>query len=128
MFWCVGYSVRVIHSKIESDVTFTEDTALHGMVAGSATVAPGVTLMLHGMVTKDLILDAGSHCELHGMVTGAVRNNGGELAVFGTVNGSVLTSGGSTEVGHEAVVHGGVHQIQLVGARSRLESIPTESK
>lgn len=107
--------MRSIHSKIEGDVISSDDLALHGMVAGSAGIAAGVMLMLHGMVTGDLILEAGSFCELRGMVTGNVRNKGGELFVYGTVKGAVLTLAGSTVIDPKAVIDGGVHQLEAAG-------------
>jgi hypothetical protein len=78
-----------IKSKIEHDITISEETILRGMIVGNVTVAMGGTFILHGMVTGSLYLKPGSETVIHGTVSGDVINQGGSLLVFGNVLGKV---------------------------------------
>ena len=47
---------NTIRHKIVGDTTIDEDTELHGMIAGTVTVAEDTILQLHGKVDGSLIL------------------------------------------------------------------------
>jgi autotransporter passenger strand-loop-strand repeat protein len=73
-----------------------------GVIDGDATVAEGTHLCLNGMITGNLTVEAGATCELRGTVIGSVINNGGDLQVFGLIQGSLVRQGGRTTVDSRA--------------------------
>lgn len=73
------------HGKIAGPVRIEQDVRLHGMITQGASIAPGVELIVHGMITGDLIIEPGAKAVVHGMVNGVVRNEGGEVIIWGTV-------------------------------------------
>ena len=75
-----------------------------GVVEGDATVAPGTRLCLNGMITGNLTIEADAACELRGTVIGSVINIGGELQVFGLIQGSLVRQGGRTTVDSRASI------------------------
>ena len=87
---------NTIRHKIVGDTTIDEDTELHGMIAGTVTVAEDTILQLHGKVVGSLILLPRSAAFVHGAVDGAVVNRGGYLEIFGAVTGQVVRQGGTT--------------------------------
>ena len=100
--------MKIIKDKIDGNITLNEDTKLHGIIAGAATVSQNVLLHLHGVVAGNLTLEPDSHVVLHGIASGDVINNGGFLEVFGIVNGRVIRNAGNTEIAQKAVINGGV--------------------
>mgnify|MGYP001493862021 CR=1 FL=1 len=99
--------MEVHGGRIEGPCTVDRDLAIHGMVAGRATVRPGCTLELRGMVTGDLVVESGARAEVHGTVSGTVINDGGYVEIHGTVGGVANTTPASrTVIGREAVVGG----------------------
>ncbi len=95
--------MRTVNEKITGPVTIREDLALNGMIAGDATVAPGVLLRLNGMVTGSLTVEAGGKVELLGTLSGALVNYG-ECDVWGVVHGPIYDEGGDTRL-HPGAVH-----------------------
>jgi hypothetical protein len=98
--------MRIERGKIEGDVEIREDLELHGMIAGSATVKDGARLDLNGTVTGDLVVEEGATVILRGTVAGDVTNRGGELAIYGMIDGRLIRVAGTTEVDPDAVIHG----------------------
>lgn len=92
--------------RINGDVQVTEDWILHGTVVGTVTVVEGGYLELHGMVIRDLVIEPGGMATLYGTVAGSVYNRGGELEVYGVVNGALQGDTGATFVDPNAVVSG----------------------
>jgi autotransporter passenger strand-loop-strand repeat protein len=75
-----------------------------GVIDGDATVAQGTHLCLNGMITGNLTIEADASCELRGTVIGSVINSGGELQVFGLIQGSLVRQGGRTVVDSRASI------------------------
>jgi len=100
---------NTIRHKIVGDTTIDEDTELHGMIAGTVTVAEDTILQLHGKVAGSLILLPRSAAFVHGTVDGNVVNRGGYLEIFGAVTGQVVRQAGTTVIDSMAEVGLGVH-------------------
>lgn len=64
---------------LRGDQVFQKDQRFDGMIGGSVTVAPGVTLRLSGMVGGDLIVEPRATVHLGAMVAGDVINKGGTV-------------------------------------------------
>ena len=75
-----------------------------GVIDGDATVAEGTHLCLNGMITGNLTVEAGATCDLRGTVIGSVINTGGDLQVFGLIQGSLVRQGGHTNVDSRASI------------------------
>jgi hypothetical protein len=52
--------MRAEHGKIEGAQRVADGLDLHGMVTGTASVAPGRRLKLRGTICRDLVLEEGS--------------------------------------------------------------------
>lgn len=98
--------MRVENGAIEGDLVLADELRLGGMVTGRITVQAGGVLLLRGMACSDLVLEEGSSVEMRGLVVGNVRNDGGDLVVYGMVNGDVTTTGGRTRIDPGAAIHG----------------------
>lgn len=94
--------------KIDGDAEIAQDTRLYGMIAGSATVAAGIKLVVHGMIGGNLVVEAGANVEVYGTVFGDVINRGGDLQVIGRVRGDVRREAGSTRIDQDAIITGQV--------------------
>jgi cytoskeletal protein CcmA (bactofilin family) len=90
--------------KVDGDLTLGEDLVLKGMVTGDVYVPRGQRLELFGMVCGDLKLDPGASAVVHGMVLGSVTN-GGDLEIWGVVNGTVDDVGGRSTRHPGSVIH-----------------------
>ena len=96
------------HGKLEGDVEVNGYLKFHGMITGSAIIRSGAHIDLHGMVARVLMVETGATAKIHGMVVGNVINKGGEIEIYGTVNGSVQKESGNTFIDPRAVVQGHV--------------------
>lgn len=97
-----------ISHKITGETTIDQDTQLTGMIVGKTIVSGSVSMIINGMINGDLILESGSYAYVHGIVNGDIVNNGGNLEIFGTVNGKVIRKDGQTTVDTNAIVRDGV--------------------
>jgi cytoskeletal protein CcmA (bactofilin family) len=61
-------------------------------------------LIVRGIVNGNIHFLKSSEGELHGMINGDVINNGGDIKIFGTIDGKVLENSGTTFVENEAVI------------------------
>ncbi|HEX9987006.1 MAG TPA: polymer-forming cytoskeletal protein [Chloroflexia bacterium] len=104
--------MQVLHGQVTEDITLEEDLRLHGMVVGSVTVSPNVTLELNGYVTENVIVLPGARVELHGRVGGNVRNTGGRLKVWGVIDGLLMREAGDTIVYSGARVRFGGDKVE----------------
>lgn len=64
------------------------DIAFNGLLEGDLVVIAGGHLDLRGTVTGNVLVYEGGKADIRGTVNGDVINNGGEVAIYGTV-GSV---------------------------------------
>lgn len=97
--------MRIEHGDLSGDILVTDELALHGQLAGNATVDAGGYLVLHGMIEQDLVLQPGGRAVLHGMVCGDVYNHGGDLHVLGAIQGTLHREAGRTSVDPSASVN-----------------------
>ena len=100
--------MKTIEGKIEGGFAFEEDSRLRGIIVGDCTVLPHVAVELNGIIVGKLTLQPSSTAVLHGIVNGDIHNEGGNLSIFGVVNGRVLRHGGVTEVDPAAIIRDGL--------------------
>src|SRR5580700_2342073 len=74
------------NDKIEGPFFIEENLLCRGMITAGATVRAGVVLDLRGMITGNLDVERGARAIIHGTVDGTVRNHGGYVEIFGTVD------------------------------------------
>ena len=96
--------MAVEHGKIEGDIKLDYELILHGMVTGNITVVDGGILLLHGMCSQNLFIEKGEMVYLHGTTVGNVHNHGGDLEVYGTINGYLITESGNMLIDPDAVI------------------------
>ncbi|MFJ8217670.1 hypothetical protein [Bacillus cereus] len=96
--------MKVISGKVEQDLVLKEDLRVEGMVVGNVAVETGKTLIVNGMIVGNLHIKEESFVEIHGNVNGDVLNEGGELKVYGTINGRLFRERGRTIVDTKATV------------------------
>ena len=97
--------MRSENRKIEGNFNLEYDLELHGMVTGTITVLPGITLYLHGVCEKNLIVEDDATVYVHGTVGGNLENHGGLVKVFGTVIGHIIDFSGSTIIDKNAIIN-----------------------
>lgn len=78
--------MRAVHETIEGPFTIAEDIALHGTVAGDATLQAGVRFVLHGTIAGNLTIEPGARAIVHGTVAGRIYNDGGRIELFGAAD------------------------------------------
>jgi len=96
--------MEIIRDKIEQDLIIDRETRITGMINGLVTVEKDGVLILNGLINGNLIISVGGYCELHGTVNGNVKNNGGDLSVFGKINGNLYKKLGTTKLEPNAVI------------------------
>lgn len=96
--------MKVIHNKVVGNTVITEDTRFHGTYEGQVTVKENKTLVLHGMIVGSLYLEDRSDVKVHGTVSKDIINQGGNLEIFGTVNGRIFNNSGTIFIDPNAKV------------------------
>lgn len=96
--------VAIKSGKITGDLVVDQALTLHGMVTGTVTVVKGGDLQLYGMVGDDLVVEEGGIAIVHGTVCRDVRNQGGTLKVYGTIQGQLYEAAGTTTVAPSAKI------------------------
>ena len=91
-----------LRGKIDHDLIVDYELRIRGQINGIVTVEKKGFLILNGQINGNLIINDSGQCDLHGMVNGNVENNGGNLSVFGTINGSLYKKDGITNVESDA--------------------------
>lgn len=74
----------------EGDAVVEDDVRLTGVHRGTVTVVAGASLVLAGTVSGDVI------------------NDGGDVEVYGSIDGRLVYEGGTTYVDSGAAIDGGV--------------------
>ncbi len=97
--------MRSERGKIDGDWSVNDDVELHGMVTGAITVDDGGFIRLYGMCCGDFIVHAGGRAAVHGMVKGDVINRGGDVVIYGMVDGVVHEDSGKTTIDATAIIH-----------------------
>ncbi|TLZ43750.1 MAG: hypothetical protein E6K19_06625 [Methanobacteriota archaeon] len=83
-------------------------TTMTGLVRGDLFVRDNSVCDVTGMVSGNLLAERTGKAILHGLVTKAAKSAGGDLEVYGMVQGDVLNEGGRLFVDKGAVVRGKV--------------------
>lgn len=96
--------MREERGKIDSDLSLTDELLLRGMCTGKITVQSGGKLRLQGMCTGGLEVLEGGTAIIEGMCTCDVANLGGQLEVYGNINGALDDREGKTFVHPKAVI------------------------
>ncbi|NTJ63088.1 hypothetical protein G6M50_07760 [Agrobacterium rhizogenes] len=80
-----------LDARIDGSIRLDRDVRFYGLITGSLTVPKGRICELHGTISHDLIVEPGATAVVYGTVAGLLRNQGGDVRVFGSV-GSVVDS------------------------------------
>jgi hypothetical protein len=83
-------------------------TMMTGLVRGDLFVRDNSVCDVTGMVSGNLLAERTGKAILHGLVTKAAKSAGGDLEIYGMVQGDVLNEGGRLFVDKSAVVRGKV--------------------
>ena len=81
-------------------------TTMTGLVRGDLFVRDNSTTDVTGMVSGNLLAERTGKAVLHGLVTKAAKAAGGDLEIYGMVQGDVVNEGGRLFVDKGAVVRG----------------------
>jgi len=81
-------------------------TTMTGLVRGDLFVRDNSVCDVTGMVSGNLLAERTGKAVLHGLVTKAAKAAGGDLEIFGMVQGDVINEGGRLFVDKTAVVRG----------------------
>src|SRR3981189_1362747 len=81
-------------------------TTMTGLVRGDLFVRDNSVCDVTGMVSGNLLAERTGKASLHGLVTKAAKAAGGDLEIFGMVQGDVINEGGRLFVDKTAVVRG----------------------
>lgn len=79
---------------------------MNGLVRGDLFVRDGAVCEVTGMVTGSLIAERASRAILKGMVVKDAKASGGEMEIYGFVQGNVINEGGKIYVDVGSVVKG----------------------
>ncbi len=99
--------MQVIAGQIEAPLTVEGALEVQGIVLGSITVLPAAHLVLRGICRGSVRIAESGVAQLWGIVEGDVSNEGGEVDVFGIVEGAVQGAPSHTRVSSDSIVRGG---------------------
>src|SRR3972149_3196090 len=100
----------VLDERFEGSVVVIgpRPTTMTGLVRGDLFVRDNSVCDVTGMVSGNLLAERTGKAVLHGLVTKAAKAAGGDLEIYGMVQGDVVNEGGRVFVETGAVVRGGV--------------------
>src|SRR5881296_283608 len=100
----------VLDERFEGSVVVIgpRPTTMTGLVRGDLFVRDSSVCDVTGMVSGNLLAERTGKAVLHGLVTKAAKAAGGDLEVYGMVQGDVVNEGGRLYVDKGAVVRGKV--------------------
>ena len=96
--------MRVITGKIEGGQIIDDHLVLRGMIVGDVVVQKNGRLELSGMVVGDVQVESNADLIVRGTINGNILNTGGQVSVFGIVNGCLRTTGGKSWIDPNAIV------------------------
>jgi hypothetical protein len=100
----------VLDERFEGSVVVIgpRPTTMTGLVRGDLFVRDNSVCDVTGMVSGNLLAERTGKAVLHGLVTKAAKAAGGDMEIYGMVQGDVLNEGGRLFVDKSAVVRGKV--------------------
>ncbi|HKW43838.1 MAG TPA: hypothetical protein VJP06_06590 [Thermoplasmata archaeon] len=100
----------VLDERFEGSVVVIgpRPTTMTGLVRGDLFVRDSSVCDVTGMVSGNLLAERTGKAVLHGLVTKAAKAAGGDLEIYGLVQGDVVNEGGRVFVDKGAVVRGKV--------------------
>jgi len=100
----------VLDERFEGSVVVIgpRPTTMTGLVRGDLFVRDSSVCDVTGMVSGNLLAERSGKAVLHGLVTKAAKAAGGDLEIYGMVQGDVVNEGGRLYVDKGAVVRGKV--------------------
>jgi cytoskeletal protein CcmA (bactofilin family) len=100
----------VLDERFEGSVVVIgpRPTTMTGLVRGDLFVRDNSVCDVTGMVSGNLLAERTGKAILHGLVTKAAKAAGGDLEIYGMVQGDVMNEGGRLFVDKGAVVRGKV--------------------
>ena len=100
----------VLDERFEGSVVVIgpRPTTMTGLVRGDLFVRDSSVCDVTGMVSGNLLAERTGKAVLHGLVTKAAKAAGGDLEIYGMVQGDVVNEGGRVFVDKGAVVRGKV--------------------
>jgi cytoskeletal protein CcmA (bactofilin family) len=100
----------VLDERFEGSVVVIgpRPTTMTGLVRGDLFVRDNSVCDVAGMVSGNLLAERTGKAILHGLVTKAAKSAGGDLEIYGMVQGDVINEGGRLFVDKGAVVRGKV--------------------
>jgi len=99
--------MQVVHGRLDAPLFVDSTLEVCGTAAGPLRVGPTGVLVLRGVCEGDVVLDVHARAEIWGIVRGNLINRGGELCVFGIVEGYVQRTSGKTAVSADSIVRKG---------------------
>jgi hypothetical protein len=98
----------VLDERFEGSVVVIgpRTTTMTGLVRGDLFVRDNSVCDVTGMVSGNLLAERTGKAVLHGLVTKAAKAAGGDMEIYGMVQGDVLNEGGRLFVDKGAVVRG----------------------
>lgn len=98
----------VLDERFEGSVVVIgpRPTTMTGLVRGDLFVRDNSVCDVTGMVSGNLLAERTGKAVLHGLVTKAAKAAGGDLEIYGMVQGDVVNEGGRVYVDKGAVVRG----------------------
>lgn len=96
--------MQEITGKHNQDFSFDYSVVIKGQANGNVAVVDGGILIIRGQLNGNLTIHEESEVVIHGQINGDVINNGGNLEVFGMINGRLFRERGNTFIDENAFI------------------------